>query len=132
MAAPVRTPPFLLDERNGRIFPFDAVLAKHRAMKPHYQPPKQVEPARPMMYHEPALPRPAPQANELEAPAPVAAPVAAPAAAQPEDKKAKAAAKMRERRAAEKAEKVSQLTQPPAQQTDIDDILDGIGDEASE
>lgn len=140
MAAPVRTPPFLLDERNGRIFPFDAILAKHRAMKPHYQPPKLAPVAEPRMYHEPVLPtgeqphkkleaERASSTDELvveepEAPVKLNAPVAA---AKP-DGRSKAARAARAAKNAEPPVEAPKLS-VPAPTDNIDDILDGLDSE---
>lgn len=130
MAAPVRQSPFLLDERNGRIFPFDPILAKHRAMKPHYKAPVLVKPAAEQAredvvnYHEPVLPpveqRPVvAKPNELET-----QPPEAPAKAEKKpDGRSKAA---REARKAQHA----QLTAPA--QSDIDDIIGDLGGDNGE
>jgi hypothetical protein len=135
MAAPVRQAPFLLDERNGRVFPFDPILAKHRAMKPHYKAPVAVKPADPRMYHEPALPVQQPPVaveptyvNELVveepvAPQPLIAPTA-PVAAPKADGRSKAA------RAARAAKAEAPVLTPPAP-TDmggLDDILGDLGE----
>lgn len=125
MAAPVRQAPFLLDERNGRIFPFDAILAKHRSMKPHYKAPVLVKPAAEQAredvvnYHEPVLPpvdrRPVvAQPNELETQQPEAL--------------AKAEKKVDGRSKAAREARKAQQSQPPVQsaQYDIDDILGGL------
>jgi len=123
MAAPVRQAPFLLDERNGRIFPFDPILAKHRAMKPHYKAPVVVRPAAEQAredmvnYHERPVPpveqRPVVHPSELET-------------QQPEAKAEKKDGRSKAARDARKAQQQApQLTAPA--QSDIDDIIGDLG-----